>query len=93
MQSTNVDLKHSLKRNYENEKSLSSPSKIDGKKDEEIYNLNQRIDDINKELALKVNIRDLCRMVDYKANIKYVDSIFESVKQSLASDENLKVKI
>lgn len=38
---------------------------------EEIY---LKINELKQDIVAKVSIRDLCRMVDYKANIKYVDS-------------------
>lgn len=32
-------------------------------------------------------------MVDYKANIKYVDSAIDSIKQSISSDDLLKISV
>lgn len=52
-----------------------------------------KINELKQDIVAKVNIRDLCRMVDYKANIKQVDSAIDSIKQSISSDDLLKISV
>lgn len=57
---------------------------------DEIY---LKINELKQDIVAKVSIRDLCRMVDYKANIKYVDSEINQLKQSISSDDLLKISV
>lgn len=70
---SNQELKDNLKRNYEDEniqpKEIIKNENTNTNTDE-LKNVQEKLIEISKELAGKLNIRDLCRMVDYKANIK-----------------------